>query len=86
MTFPWSQNASITEHIASRHPRLLPAAHKDEIIALVREMHDSLNFFTLSFTKSPKLAAGFKSGVERILARNDISEEYWAALEFKRDL
>jgi len=84
--FPLAQSAAITEHIASRHPRLLPVAHKAEIIALVKEMHDTLNFFTLSFLKSPKLASGFKAGAERLLARDDISKDYRAALEFKRDL
>jgi hypothetical protein len=45
-------------------------------------MH-AMNFFTLSFVKSPKLASGFADAVLKRLEIPDISDEYRKALEYK---
>lgn len=81
-TFPMAQTTNITSYVAGRHPRLLPPEHANKIKKALEDMHD-LNFFTLSFRSSPKLAAGFADGVLRRLERKDIGDEYRKALEYK---
>ncbi|OAP54847.1 hypothetical protein AYL99_11295 [Fonsecaea erecta] len=81
-SFPLAQTTAISAYVSERYPALLPKAHAETIEKSLKQMHD-LNFFTLSFLKSPKLASGFADVALKRLARNDISEEYRKALEYK---
>jgi hypothetical protein len=45
-------------------------------------MHE-LNFFTLSFKGSPKLASGFADEAKRRLEQQGVSDRYRKALEYK---
>jgi len=81
-SFPLAQTSAISIYIAERHPRLLPEDHAAEIKRLVKKMHE-LNFFTLSFRGSPKLASGFSDAALRRLEDKTISDEYRKALEYK---
>jgi hypothetical protein len=85
MDFPINQSCAITDHVIKRFPGLAPPAYKEEIMKLLYKMHE-LNFFTLSFVKSPKLASGFVDNVDRILARSDISDKYRKLLEYKKEM
>ncbi|ETI27195.1 hypothetical protein G647_09878 [Cladophialophora carrionii CBS 160.54] len=81
-SFPLAQTTAISKYIAERYPALHPPEHTDDIKRLLDEMH-AMNFFTLSFVKSPKLASGFADAVLKRLANPDISDEYRKALEYK---
>ncbi|OQU94485.1 hypothetical protein CLAIMM_00839 [Cladophialophora immunda] len=81
-SFPLAQTTAISAYVSGRHPTLLPEAHAQTIQESLKKMHD-LNFFTLSFLKSPKLASGFADTALKRLAKTDISEEYRKALEYK---
>jgi hypothetical protein len=70
------------EHISERHLALYPPEHTAAIKKLLKKMHE-LNFFTLSFLKSPKLASGFTDAVLKHLVQPDISDQYRKALEYK---
>lgn len=81
-SFPVNQTSQISTYVSERHPNLLPPAHAAEITRLVNKMHE-LNFFTLSFRGSPKLASGFADAALRRLQDDTISDEYRKALEHK---
>ena len=83
--FPLSQTSAITLHYIERYPDLAPYSHRNEVIRLTYKMHE-LNFFTLSFRKSPQLAHGF---VDQVVNRHQapgINDRYLKALEYKRDV
>ncbi len=77
-----SQTTAISEYIAARYPALLPVEHAAKIHEIVHKMHE-LNFFTLSFKGSPKLASGFADAALKRLENKTISERYRKALEYK---
>ena len=81
-SFPMTQTSEISAFITERHPSLQPEKHAAEIRKLVKEMHE-LNFFTLSFRGSPKLATGFADAVLKRLDDKTISDKYRQALEYK---
>jgi len=81
-SFPLAQTTAISAYVSDRYPSLLPEAHAETIKQSLIKMHE-LNFFTLSFLKSPKLASGFVDVVLKRLAKDDISEKYRTALEYK---
>ncbi|KAF2105144.1 hypothetical protein NA57DRAFT_30050 [Rhizodiscina lignyota] len=83
--FPMSQTTSISEYIAARYPELLPAEHAAKIHEMVHKMHE-MNFFTLSFKGSPKLASGFADAALSRLADKTISKRYRKALEYKLEI
>jgi hypothetical protein len=66
---------------------LIPESHKEEITALLKELHE-LNYFSLSFAEfgGPRVAAGLAAAVERFLQDPNISDRYRSALEFKREV
>ena len=80
--FPMAQTTAISEYIAARYPELLPAEHAAKIHEMVHKMHE-MNFFTLSFRGSPKLASGFADAALTRLADKSISDRYRKALEYK---
>ena len=73
---PIPESVYITFYIAERYPNLIP---NDRVPALLKELH-TVNFFSLSFTKRPRTA---KPVVLQLLARQDISDRYRKALEYK---
>ncbi|KIX05322.1 uncharacterized protein Z518_06194 [Rhinocladiella mackenziei CBS 650.93] len=81
-SYPLAQTTAISAYVSERYPALMPVDHAETIRKSLIKMHE-LNFFTLSFLKSPKLASGFADVVLKRLANNDISEEYRKALEYK---
>jgi len=81
-SFPLAQTTAISAYVSDRYPSLLPGAHAETIKKSLIKMHE-LNFFTLSFLKSPKLASGFADVVLKRLDKDGISEEYRKALEYK---
>ena len=81
-SFPLNQASKISTYIAERHASLLPKEHAAEIIRLINKMHE-LNFFTLSFRGSPKLASGFADAALKRLDDASISDKYRKALEYK---
>ena len=83
--FPMSQTTAISEYIAARYPGLLPSQHAAKIHEMVHKMHE-INFFTLSFKGSPKLAAGFADAALRRLEDQSISSRYREALEYKLEM
>ncbi|GAD92996.1 protein kinase domain protein [Paecilomyces variotii No. 5] len=83
--FPMAQTTAISEYIAERYPELLPAKHAANIHEMVHKMHE-MNFFTLSFKGSPKLASGFADAGFIRLADENISDRYRKALEYKVEI
>lgn len=79
---PLADSLYITLYIAERYPTLLPAAHKDQILFLLHNLHD-INYFSISFGNKPGAAVGMKAAIERLLAKSDLSELYKDALEYK---
>ncbi|KAJ9497466.1 hypothetical protein H2202_006890 [Exophiala xenobiotica] len=61
---------------------LLPQQHEGNIRELLKAVH-ALNYFALSFPDRPQVAASFVKNIQDRLARDDISEEYRKALEYK---
>lgn len=80
-----AQTTAISEYIAARYPGLLPAKHAAKIHEMVHKMHE-MNFFSLSFKGSPKLAAGFADAALVRLADKSIGERYRKALEYKVEM
>lgn len=83
--FPMAQTTAISEYIAARYPDLLPAKHAAKIHEMVHRMHE-MNFFTLSFKGSPKLASGFTDAALVRLGDKSISDRYRKALEHKLEM
>ncbi len=77
-----AQTSLISEYIAARYPQLLPPQHAERIREMVRKLHE-INFFTLSFKGSPKLASGFADAAISRLEDKTISDRYREALEYK---
>jgi len=76
------ESLDITYYIAEHYLSLLLEEKKDQIIELLRELHD-INYFSLSFGNKPAAANAQKAAVEEKLARPGISEQYRKALEYK---
>ncbi|KAH8820179.1 hypothetical protein F5884DRAFT_893113 [Xylogone sp. PMI_703] len=83
--FPMAQTTAISEYIAARYPDLLPTQYAAKIHEMVHKMHE-MNFFTLSFKGSPKLASGFADAASVRLADKNISDRYRKALEYKLEI
>ncbi|KAH6706352.1 hypothetical protein BKA61DRAFT_558853 [Leptodontidium sp. MPI-SDFR-AT-0119] len=79
---PLPDSLDITHYIASHCPSLLPEDYKEQIVELLKELHD-INYFSLSFGNKPTAAKAQEALVEKKLAETDISEEYRKTLEFK---
>jgi hypothetical protein len=79
---PLPDSLAITIYTAGRHRSLLPAANKDQILRLLRELH-GINYFSLTFGKKPAAALGMKSAIEKVMAQPDLSDRYQDALRFK---
>lgn len=77
-----AQTTAISEYIATRYPELLPSEHAAKIHEMVHKMH-KINFFTLSFKGSPKLASSFTDAALVRLEDKAISQRYRKALEHK---
>ena len=71
----------ITHFVMERYPRLLPEAHKTEIMALLADLH-ALNFFSLSFPGRPQAAQGLSKAITDRM-EGDISDKYRKLLEYK---
>lgn len=84
---PIQDSLKITHFIAERYPNLIPDSHREEITALLKDLHE-VNYFSLSFAKlgGAHVAAGLAAAVEKILQNPDISDRYRSALEFKREV
>ncbi|KAJ5157225.1 uncharacterized protein N7482_008325 [Penicillium canariense] len=82
---PVPDSLEITHYIANVYPNVIPKSHRDEITALLKELH-GLNFFSLSFTGRTGVAAGLAATVEKLLEDPTISGRYRKALEFKREV
>lgn len=80
-----AQTTAISEYIAARYPELLPVEYEAKIREMVHKMHE-MNFFTLSFKGSPKLASGFADAALVRLADKRISDKYRIALEYKLEM
>jgi len=83
--FPMSQTTAISEYIAARYPDLLPPEHATKISEMVHKMHE-INFFSVSFKGSPKLASGFADAALKRLENKAISDRYRKALEYKLEI
>jgi len=79
---PLADSLHITEHLCRLFPSLLPPSHATEIEGLLRELH-SINFFTLTNAGKPQVASSMKEAIEKLLQKQDISERYRKALEYK---
>ena len=73
---PIPESVEITLYHAETYPNLLP---NDQVLPFLRELH-SVNFFSLSFAGRARTA---KDVVLQRLARDDISDRYRKALEYK---
>jgi hypothetical protein len=72
----------ITWYLLDRYPDLLPQQREGNIRELLKAVH-ALNYFALSFPDRPQVAASFVKNIQDRLARDDISDEYRNALEYK---
>jgi glutathione S-transferase len=79
---PIADSLDITYYITTQYPNLLPENHKDQIIELLKQLHN-INYFSLSFGSKPAAANAQKLAVEEKLAQSAISEKYRRALEYK---
>ncbi|KAJ9639701.1 hypothetical protein H2204_003772 [Knufia peltigerae] len=79
---PMADSLEITHYLIEHYPDLTPKEHKDESLRLLRAVH-ALNYFALSFPDRPHVVAGFVKSINDRLARDDISDEYRSALEYK---
>jgi glutathione S-transferase len=85
LDFPLAQTTAISEYISARYTGLLPAKHAQTIHEMIHKMHE-INFFTLSFKGSPKLASGFTDIALNLLADKTMGKEYRKALEYKVEM
>ncbi|KEF51398.1 uncharacterized protein A1O9_12547, partial [Exophiala aquamarina CBS 119918] len=79
---PIADSLEITFYLLKHYPGLMPKSHEEESLALLKAVHD-LNYFALSFPDRPQVVAGFVKAIRDRLARDDISDEYRDALEYK---
>ncbi|KAK5456243.1 hypothetical protein LTS15_005562 [Exophiala xenobiotica] len=79
---PIADSLDITWYLLDRYPDLLPQEHEGNIRDLLKAVH-ALNYFALSFHDRPKVTASFVKNIQDRLARDDISDEYRKALEYK---
>jgi glutathione S-transferase len=79
---PIADSLEITHFLAERYPSLIPSSHKDQVTALLKDLH-ALNYFSLSFPGREHVAEEFKQSVFKRLAHDDISPRYRDALTFK---
>lgn len=73
---PIPESVDITLYIAETYPDLLP---NEQVRVLLEELH-TVNYFSLSFAGRPRTP---KDGLLQLLARQDISDRYRKALEYK---
>jgi len=81
---PLTDSLDITHYIMEHYPLLAPGAHQDDIVRLLKELHE-IQYLSLSFKPAQNRAKGITIAVENLLKRNDISVGYRKALEFKAD-
>ncbi|CAK3903894.1 Hypothetical predicted protein [Lecanosticta acicola] len=77
----------ITYHFATMFPSLIPDSHRDQIVALLDEIH-KLPFFTLSFGghKAVVSPRGALTRMREMLDGNEISERHRKLLQAKWDM
>ena len=79
------ETLAITKYIAQFYPSMIPACFEERINALLEDLHD-INFFTLTFSERPDVARNFKASVQKLLAKDNISDRYREALKFKLEV
>lgn len=79
------ETLAITRYFAQSYPSMIPACFEEQINALLEDLHD-INFFTLTFSERPGVARNFKTSVQNILAKDDISDRYREALKSKLEV
>lgn len=79
---PMTDSLPITYHICELYPHLAPAPHKELSYRLLKELH-AIQFLSLSFTPRQNRAGGITIAIQKLLERDDISEKYREALEWK---
>lgn len=76
------ETLDITWYLCDWYPGFLPREHANEIRRLIEELHE-INFPVLTFGPQDRHALDLDASVHEILRRDDISEEYRKALEYK---
>ena len=79
---PITESLDISRYFSTFYPTLIPSHLSSEIDSLLRSLH-SINYFSLTYTHKPQRASDMEGGVLKLLERDDISERYQKALEFK---
>lgn len=79
---PLHESLDIAWYLCEWYPGLLPPEHEPEIRKLIGELHE-INFPVLTFGPSDRHALDLDNDVQKILGRNDISDEYRKALQHK---
>lgn len=79
----------ITNYFSRTFPSLRPAGYEDQIDEMLDKIHAPLPYFILSFGgghPADHVVKEFLPRIDGLLAREDLSEEYRRALEYKRSL
>ena len=75
----------ITYFLCKRYPQLSPSPYRKIIARLLKDLH-AIQYLSLSFSSAEKRAEGITIAIDKLLGRSDLSDEYRAALVFKRQL
>jgi glutathione S-transferase len=79
------ESLDITTYIMERYPTLAPKSHYGDTMRLLQELH-SINYFSLTFSTKPQVAASLEGGVLELLEHGDITDRHREALKYKLEM
>jgi hypothetical protein len=83
---PITDSLEITTFLTKKYPGLVPEAYSESILALLTELHE-IQPFSLCVSQIYNTPEGVRNvGLDYLLSRSDISDEYRRALQFKSQL
>jgi hypothetical protein len=68
-----------------RYPTLAPKSHYGDTMRLLQELH-SINYFSLTFSTKPQVAASLEGGVLELLEHGDITDRHREVLKYKLEV
>ena len=80
---PMPESVDITYFLCDRYPQLLPDENKDQIKALIEELH-TISFYALSFAGQPGIGIAHLAHIDKLLGSPNISQRHRDALQYKK--
>ena len=77
-----TESVTITLFMCDTYPQLLPSKHEWEIKQLLSELHN-ISYYALSFAGLPAVGIAHLARIDDLL-KQDLSDKYRAALEYKK--